>query len=225
MNNLLGKVKDVISENEVLTDHARAGIHRTTTTNPCDSSDSSEDFAPKFNAQKSAERIPLSGPNIVFESRISELEAQLAQSNIDLKRVTIENDANKRKIAEGTGSGDAASSDVYKKQLDNLQRDKHTLEETVRKLQHTIDELKNSDAANYSRTQRSRDLAEQTSFEKVQADMEIKRLKDELERQHDRVREIQHEMSKRVSEERSLAERRYNYQVGDCDSTLDELML
>lgn len=43
--------------------------------------------------------------------------------------------------------------------------------------------------------------------------MEIKRLKEELERQHVRVREIQHEMSKKVAEERSIAERRYNYQV------------
>lgn len=160
---------------------------------------------------KKSERIPLSGPSIVFESRISELEAQLAQTTIDLKRLTIENDANKRKIAEG--NIDSGNSDVYKKQMENLQRDKHTLEETVRKLQHTIEEMKNLDASNYSRTQRSRDLVEQTSFEKVQADMEIKRLKDELERQHDRVREIQHEMTKRVSEERSLAERRYNYQV------------
>lgn len=166
--------------------------------------------------------MPLSGPSIVFESRISELEAQLAQTAIDLKRVTVENDANKRKIAEGIGGGDPGSSDVYKKQLDSLQRDKHTLEETVRKLQNTIDELKNSDALNYSRTQRSRDLAEQTSFEKVQANMEIKRLKDELERQHDRVREIQHEMSKRVSEERSLAERRYNYQVSFIELNLLE---
>lgn len=43
--------------------------------------------------------------------------------------------------------------------------------------------------------------------------MEIKRLKEELERQHVRVREIQHEMAKKVAEERSIAERRYNYQV------------
>lgn len=207
---MLGKVKDVISENEVLTDHARAGISRPSA-KPCESSDSSDDFVPQ-SAKKRPERVPLSGPNIVFESRISELEAQLAQSAIDLKRISNENDANKRKLAGGEGV-DAGTSDVYKKQLENLQRDKYTLEETVRKLQHTIDDLKQSDAANYTRTQRTRDLAEQSSFEKAQADMEIKRLKDELERQHDRVREIQHEMAKRVSEERSLVERRYNYQV------------
>lgn len=97
--------------------------------------------------------------------------------------------------------------------LDPPYRDKQNLEDTVRKLQHTIDDLKASDASNFSKTQRSRDLAEQSSFEKAQADMEIKRLKEELERQHVRVREIQHEMAKKVAEERSIAERRYNYQV------------
>ena len=56
-------------------------------------------------------------------------------------------------------------------------------------------------------------MAEQTLFEKTQADIEIKRLKEELERQHTRVREIQHEMAKKIAEERSIAERRYNYQV------------
>lgn len=87
------------------------------------------------------------------------------------------------------------------------------MEDTVRKLQLNIDELKQTDASNFSKTQRSRDLAEQSSFEKTQAEIEIKRLKEELERQHVRVREMQHEMTKRISEERSIAERRYNYQV------------
>lgn len=94
-------------------------------------------------------------------------------------------------------------------------RDKQTLEDTVRKLQHSIDDLKASDANNFTRTQRNRDLVEQSAFEKSQADIEIKRLKDELERQHVRVREIQHEMAKKIAEERSIAERRYNYQVWD----------
>lgn len=92
-------------------------------------------------------------------------------------------------------------------------RDKQSLEDTVRKLQQAIDEMKSSDANNFTRTQRNRDLVEQTAFEKAQSDNEIKRLREELERQHVRVREIQHEMAKRIGEERSSAERRYNYQV------------
>lgn len=67
---------------------------------------------------------------------------------------------------------------------------------------------------------RNRDLVEQSAFEKAQADVEIRRLKDELERQHVRVREIQHEMTKKIAEERSLAERRYNYQVDQLGGDL-----
>lgn len=230
LNNLLGKVKDVISENETLTDQARTGLrqqsgHSNNHHHAADHSDSSETngeralvaLTPRKRAGKSTS-MPLSGPNIVFESRISELEAQLSQSAIDLKRISNENEQNKRKIADGQTFGEC--SDVYKKQLDNMQRDKQTLEETVRKLQHTIDELKQSDANNFTRTQRTRDLADTAAFEKAQSELEIKRLKDELERQHDRVREIQHEMAKRVAEERSLAERRYNYQVDQLGGDL-----
>lgn len=38
---------------------------------------------------------------------------------------------------------------------------------------------------------------------------------DELERQHERMRELQVETAKRISEERSNADRRYTYQVID----------
>lgn len=226
-------MKDVISENEVLTDQARTGLRqhqqqqRHAAHDAADMlSDSSEtnhnDRGPvtprKQRAATGTKSAPLSGPNIVFESRISELEAQLSQSAIDLKRVGAENELNKRRLADGQAGGESA--DVYKKQLENMQRDKVALEEAVRKLQHTIDELKHSDASNFARTQRTRDLADQSEFERAQSELEIKRLKDELERQHDRVREIQHEMAKRVAEERSLAERRYNYQVDQLGGDL-----
>lgn len=227
LNNLLGKVKDVISENEVLTDQARTGLQQQHQQHKsaADLSDSSEanqadhgPVTPRKHRSATAKSAPLSGPNIVFESRISELEAQLSQSTIDLKRISAENELNKRRLADGQAGGESA--DVYKKQLEHMQRDKAALEEAVRKLQHTIDELKQSDASNFARTQRTRDLADQSVFERAQSELEIKRLKDELERQHDRVREIQHEMAKRVAEERSLAERRYNYQVDQLGGDL-----
>lgn len=170
------------------------------------------------------EKGRLSGPNIVFESRISELEAQLAQSQIDLKKLFNENEENKRKLVHGTS--DASCADVYRKQVENLQRDKHNLEETVRKLQLSIDQLKDTEATNFSKTQRSRDMIEHVAFERNQAELEIRRLKDELERQHERVREIQHEMTKRLAEERSNAERRYTFQVdqlgGDLSSQWEQ---
>ncbi|KAG4068870.1 hypothetical protein HA402_005018 [Bradysia odoriphaga] len=217
LNNLLTKVKDVISENETLTDQAKGGVSRSV----FPESSESDGVEPDYNySVKPKAKVQLHGPNIVFESRISELEAQLAQSSIDFKRLLEENEANKRKIAYGSSDIGGGAGDVYKKQIENLQRDKQTLEDTVRKLQHSLDDLKATDANNFTRTQRNRDLAEQSAFEKAQADIEIKRLKDELERQHVRVREIQHEMAKKIAEERAIAERRYNYQVDQLGGDL-----
>lgn len=99
-------------------------------------------------------------------------------------------------------------------------RDKKGLEDSVLKLQSQVDVLKATDAQHFSNSLRSRDIAEQSAFEKAQSDIEIRRLRDELDRQHARVREMQHEMAKKISEERSLAERRYNYQVDQLGGDL-----
>lgn len=119
-----------------------------------------------------------SGPNILFESRISELEAQLAQTNIDYKRLAEENAELKRKRAFGGDSViDNSCSDAYKKQIENLQRDKTSLEDMVKKLQKQITEMKSLDTQVFNKSQRNRDMAEQAHFERTQSDIEIRRLK------------------------------------------------
>ncbi|XP_049298440.1 golgin subfamily B member 1 [Anopheles funestus] len=209
LSTLLKKVKEVVSENEALTDRSRSkALYQL---------DSSESEDVEY-ADRSKGKGPLSGPSIVFESRISELEAQLAQSQIDLKKLFNENEDNKRKLLHG--ASDVGNADAYRKQVENLQRDKQNLEETVRKLQLSIDQLKDSEACNFSKSQRSRDMIEQVAFERNQAEIEIRRLKDELERQHERVREVQHEMAKRIADERSSAERRYTYHVDQLGGDL-----
>ncbi|CAO1313019.1 unnamed protein product [Diamesa hyperborea] len=213
---LLTKVKDVISENETLTDKAKYGHEVSETDDVYDT------------IMRPTKFTATSGPNILFESRISELEAQLTQTNIDYKKVADENAELKRKRAFGSSEsqGDQHCSDAYKKQIDNLQRDKLTLEDSVKKLHKQMNDLKENDSQVFSKTQRHRDLAEQAHFERTQADIEIRRLKDELERQHERVRECQHEMTKRVAEERSSADRRYTFQVdqlgGDLNSQWEQ---
>lgn len=149
------KVKDVISENETLSE-VQDDAYKTP-------------FTSKFTVT--------SGPNILFESRISELEAQLAQMSIDYKKLTDENAELKRKRAMNDSSIDVACSDAYKKQIDNLQRDKCALEEMVKKLQKQVSELKEIDAQVFTSSQRNRDLTEQANFERVQNDIEIRRLK------------------------------------------------
>ncbi|XP_041785108.1 nucleoprotein TPR isoform X1 [Anopheles merus] len=209
LSTLLKKVKEVVSENEALNDRSRSkALYQ------LDSSESEDvDYA-----ERGKGKGHLSGPSIVFESRISELEAQLAQSQIDLKKLFNENEENKRKLLHG--ASDVGNADAYRKQVENLQRDKQNLEETVRKLQLSIDQLKDSEACNFSKSQRSRDMIEQVAFERNQAEIEIRRLKDELERQHERVREVQHEMAKRIADERASAERRYTYHVDQLGGDL-----
>lgn len=148
------KVKDVISENETLSEVQ---------------DDSYKPSISKFSVT--------SGPNILFESRISELEAQLAQISIDYRKVTDENADLKRKRAMNDSSIDIACSDAYKKQIENLQRDKNSLEDMVKKLQKQVSDLKELDAQVFTSSQRNRDLTEQANFDRVQNDIEIRRLK------------------------------------------------
>lgn len=119
LSNILTKVKDVISENEALTEQTKRG------TIASDTSDSgSNDFNYKSTSKERCDHVHLSGPNIVFESRISELEAQLAQAEIDMKKLIQENSMNKEKLANGDGliKTGSMTSDVYKREIENLQR-------------------------------------------------------------------------------------------------------
>lgn len=165
LNSLMTKVKDVINENETLSEHAKY-----------EPSELDDSFKSSYKPSKFS---AMTGPNILFESRISELEAQLAQSNIDYKKLTDEHAELKRKRAIGSGDSllDNSCTEAYKKQIENLQRDKNTLEETVKKLQKQVTELKELDVQVFTKTQRNRDLVEQANFEKTQADIEIRRLK------------------------------------------------
>ena len=127
---------------------------------------------------RSSKFSAMSGPSILFESRISELEAQLTQQGIDYKKVLEENVEIKRKRAFGGDSAlDNSCSEAYKKQIENLQRDKTSLEDMVKKLQNQITDFKNLDTQVFNKTQRNRDLAEEASFERTQSNIEIRRLK------------------------------------------------
>lgn len=207
LNHLLGKVKDVISENETLTDQAKTGL----TTSVFKSVDTSESDEPAGKLVKM--KSPRNGQqNLLLESRISELEAKLTQSQLDRSLGLSP--------APGLNPGTDYMNEHMKKTIDNLKQDKSSLEDTVRKLQLQVTQLKEHESNNFNRSLKNRDLAEHISFEKAQSDMEIRRLKEELDRQHERVREMQQEMARRISEERAVAERRYNYQVDQLGGDL-----
>jgi len=70
----------------------------------------------------------LEGPSIVFESRISELEAQLTQTKMDLRKALEEADLYKKKITDQPLSFEthtpvsASDCDSHRQQIDKLQR-------------------------------------------------------------------------------------------------------
>ncbi|XP_059218851.1 serologically defined colon cancer antigen 8 homolog isoform X1 [Stomoxys calcitrans] len=240
LSNLLGKVKDVINENEQLTDIARSELghlgnkchNDKLTTSPSSDSDDlygkSKAMTPRGKKDAKSPRFA-AAPNIVYEAKISELEADLMQAHIDLKRTKTENEELKRKLSRSdplalvSVSNSASNCEVHRKQIDLLQKDKSALEETIRHLQKALDEAKSQQ---YSQSSK-RYINDLVQMERSQAEMEVRHLRDELDRQHERVREMQMEMARRLADERSNAERRYNNQVdqlgGDLSSQWEQV--
>ncbi|XP_032586234.1 serologically defined colon cancer antigen 8 homolog isoform X3 [Drosophila mojavensis] len=251
LTNLLGKVKDVINENEHLTENARTELAALgsgtskpsaqlpqTTTSPSSDSDEHLLYAGRktpTTPRKSNLKSPqspryASAPNIVYEARISELEAELMQANIDLKRVKTENEELKRKLAHtdplsAVATLGSVNCETHRKQLELLQQDKTALEESVRQLQRMLDEAKSQQQHNNASSKRY--ITDLVQMERSQAELEVRHLRDELDRQHERVRELQHEMARRLADERASAERRYNSQVdqlgGDLSSQWEQV--
>lgn len=63
------------------------------------------------------------------------------------------------------------------------------LQETVNKLQAALEQMKNKEYTTCDQVKRTLDVAEQAQYEKSAAEMEIRRLKDELERMHAKLRD------------------------------------
>ncbi|KPJ04856.1 Serologically defined colon cancer antigen 8-like [Papilio xuthus] len=216
LNNLLGKVKEVISENEHLHEAQKNKIisrmfHYDSETDELedvgDSTglDSDNKATPSKSRRAKPRATKLEGPNIVFESRIAELEAQLTQAKIDLKKIQDENNENKRKLASGLV--DSTCLDGFKRQIDNLQRDKSTLEGQIAKLKTNL-EQKDSDGE--GRYKRSDVVEHQLREERNNLEAEVRRLKDDLAKERSKIRELAGEGARRAIQERNSAEQRYN---------------
>lgn len=67
--------------------------------------------------------------------------------------------------------------------------EKNSLQETVVKLQANLSQLKTKESDTTDKVKRSLDAFEQAQYEKSSAELEVRRLKDELERQHARLRD------------------------------------
>ncbi|CAK1549195.1 unnamed protein product [Leptosia nina] len=229
LNNLLGKVKEVISENEHLHEaqknkiitrmfHNYAGSETDDLDDVGDSTglDSDNKGTPSKIRRSRTRSSKLEGPNIVFESRIAELEAQLTQAKIDLKKVQEENNENKRKLASGLV--DSTCLDGFKRQIDNLQRDKSSLEAQISKLKLNLEQRDGDIDGRYKRG--SDAIESQLREERNNLEAEIRRLKDDLSKERNKVRDFAGETARRAIQERSAAEHRYNQHFDELQHDL-----
>ncbi|XP_045463029.1 serologically defined colon cancer antigen 8 homolog isoform X3 [Harmonia axyridis] len=224
LSTLLSKVKEVVNENEVLHEKQKNKFLKSVFDElepETETTETETESKKKHSKSPSKKKTQMfDAPSIVFESRISELEAQLTQARIDLKKAQEENDNYKRKIADGTIILDGVGTESYKRQIENLHREKSQLQESVAKLENALTKLKCKENDTSDAVKRSLDAAEHAQYEKTAAELEIRRLKDELERQHSKLRDAITDQNRRISDERSAVERRYTQQIEQLTTEL-----
>lgn len=215
--NLLSKVREVVAENEalhsrnqvalpkcVLQDHKdRCGV----VNHECRKQDENGHVEGTLECKR--EKL-LEGPSIMFESRISELEAQLTQAKLELRKAQEENQANLKRLSE---SGSSESNAELRAELDKALRAKYEAEMKLEDSQKLLSVARDKETEATQRARRSMDDRQEIEFERNQSEMEIRRLKDELERQHEKLREAAQDANRRITEERQQVERRYNQQI------------
>ncbi|XP_014223810.2 serologically defined colon cancer antigen 8 homolog isoform X1 [Trichogramma pretiosum] len=227
LKNLVEKVKEVIAENEALQDKSGASNNKSSslqvksilldgggsyaTSSSCldDQFTKRDDFSPKLTSSTSG-RLgqQLEGPSIVFESRISELEAQLTQTRLELRKAREENQRNLGRLAER--GGDDAQIHL---ELERALRERRELDSRADELQRELARIRAHEVEVEQRSRRALELAQQAEIDKSQAELEVKRLRDELERRQDKLREALHETNRRCIEEKKLAERKFSQQM------------
>ncbi|XP_035736850.1 serologically defined colon cancer antigen 8 homolog isoform X3 [Vespa mandarinia] len=217
LTNLLSKVREVIAENEELHNKTKTGFlkyafdeHENRPENDCISNEHSLAYISSIDSKMNKSSKMLEGPNIIFESRISELEAQLTQAKLELRKAQEENQLNIKKLSENPFSN--GNVDITT-QLNQTLRAKYDAEMKVEELQKTLSIMRDKEMESTQKAKHSMEIAQQMEFEKNQAETEVRRLKDELDRQHEKLREAAHEASRRITEERQQVERRYSQQV------------
>ncbi|XP_044730724.1 serologically defined colon cancer antigen 8 homolog isoform X2 [Chrysoperla carnea] len=218
LSGLLDKVKEVISENEQLHKKQKIGIMKSVT-DTFDTTETDEDPTDITSTKKytTTSKRPLEGPAIVFESRISELEAQLTQYKIDLKKKQDENEMLQRQLSENV----LCDSPAFKKQLEMLQREKENLQDTISKLQMNA-------ALDNDHNMIDKKQMEQTRWERERTEAKLRRLQSELQRVTDNSAEqarrfaservtLQSEQSQSTAEKSSLEQELANAKLNaDC---------
>ncbi|XP_054006542.1 serologically defined colon cancer antigen 8 homolog [Hylaeus anthracinus] len=214
LTNLILKVREVVTENETLhyknkTEFLKCTldeyIHIDEHDNRNDKQNSVQKETPEMVKLKT-----LQVPSIVFESRISELEAQLTQAKLELRRAQEEIQSNLEQLSENCLNTDAAR---LKPQLEQALHGKYEAEMKMEDLQKSLTFIRNKETEALQKVKQTIDAMQQIEFENNQCKSEIKTLKEELDRQCNKLREATLEASRRIAEERQRVEHRYAQQI------------
>ncbi|KYN37496.1 Serologically defined colon cancer antigen 8 like protein [Trachymyrmex septentrionalis] len=214
--NLLSKVREVVAENEALHSRNQVALSKCVLQDHKDHCGANHECHKQEtsghvdNTLECKREKSLEGPSIIFESRISELEAQLTQAKLELRKAQEENQANLKRLFE---SGSSENNAELKAELDKALRAKYEAEIKLEELQKLLSVARDKETEATHRAKRSMDDRHEIEFERNQSEMEIRRLKDELERQHEKLREAAQDANRRITEERQQVERRYNQQI------------
>nr|XP_033328783.1 serologically defined colon cancer antigen 8 homolog isoform X2 [Megalopta genalis] len=194
LNKLLHKVREVVAENEALHYKNKTGFFKCVLDeySHVDENDNESDKEKSVQIETCdiKKSKTMEGPNIVFESRISELEAQLTQAKLELRKVQEENQRNLKQMSTSCLNNDTSEMKI---QLEKALRAKYEAEMKVQDLQKTLTSIREQETEALQKIKQTGDAMQQIQFEKSQSDMEIKRLKDELDRQHGKLREATQE--------------------------------
>ncbi|XP_043256708.1 serologically defined colon cancer antigen 8 homolog isoform X1 [Colletes gigas] len=215
LTNLIHKVREVVVENEALHYKNKTGFFNCALNEYIHVDDNDNDNSKrKLSVQTEASEIIkpkiLEGPNILFESRISELEAQLTEAKLELRKTQEESQFNLKQLSESCLKNDASK---VKTQLEQALHAKYETEMKMEDLQKSLAFAQNKETEAAQKVKQTINVIQQIEFEKNQFKIEIKTLKEELDRQCDKLKEATQEASRRIAEERQQIERKYNHQV------------
>ncbi|XP_044015846.1 serologically defined colon cancer antigen 8 homolog isoform X2 [Aphidius gifuensis] len=215
LKNLLGKIRNVVAENELLHDKNKMALLKSFL-NEHNNDNNNENIDNKKLIQKNSLTKIKSRDNllfdcgsskIIFESRISELEAQLTQCKIELKKAL--EDINTKNISDKNTSINRENNDT----IEQVIREKCELTNKIDDLTKNLKLSREREAEANQKIKNAIENKQQIEYEKSQAEMEVRRLKDDLERQRHKIREVGQENCRKLAEERHEVERRYGQQV------------
>ncbi|XP_014208808.1 serologically defined colon cancer antigen 8 homolog [Copidosoma floridanum] len=218
LKGLLEKVKEVVAENAALQDKYKSGLMKTVLMDDWPEQPVVEGAERSAAVARKTVSKPLEGPSIVFESRIAELEAQLTQARLELRKAREESQASIERLAELRQDSHQPQQQLA--ELERASRERRDLETRLEELQRELGKSRSRDAEVESRNKRAAELAQQAEYEKAQAEAEVRRLREELERRQDKLRETLQETNRRIAEEKQQVERRFSQQMEQLSADL-----